>query len=68
MPSSTIDLKNRMSAATSDVEKQTVNEIPVLSVVARKSLGAGVSDDDQKIHDLAKVQRRHSLSESSQRP
>ncbi|USP77000.1 hypothetical protein yc1106_04274 [Curvularia clavata] len=42
MPSSsTIDLKNKMSAATSDVEKQTVNEIPVVSVGARKTLGAG---------------------------
>ena len=56
MPSSsTIDLKDKMSAATSDVEKQTVNEIPVVSVGARKTLGAGVSNDDRNIHDFAKV-------------
>ena len=56
MPSSsTIDLKDRMSAATTDIEKQTVNEIPVVSVGARKTLGAGVSNDDRNIHDFAKV-------------
>lgn len=66
MPASfTVDLKDKMSAASTDVEKQHVNEIPVVPVAAPKTLGAGVSSDNQKTHGFAKVYRQDLRSEPS---
>ena len=42
-----------MSAATTDIEKQIVNDVPVVPVAARKTLGAGVSEGTPKKHTIS---------------
>lgn len=68
MPGSlTTDPKGGISSQASDVEKQLAHEVPVVQVVAPKTLGAGVRTIPQKIHEFANLRRQRFLLEFLQR-